>query len=112
MAHTTTDTPVLDLLATMTEASIQTSHLEADELMLVRLAALVAVDAPPASYLLNLGVRGRGRSHRRRRARRPRGRCPDRRHRPDRVGDGQDREGSRVCARWPRRRRRRRTAPR
>ncbi len=56
MTHTTTDTPVLDLLATMTEASIQTSHLEADELMLVRLAALVAVDAPPASYLLNLGV--------------------------------------------------------
>ncbi len=51
-----TDTPVLDLLASMTADSLEASSLDSDELMLVRLAALVAVDAPPASYLLNLGA--------------------------------------------------------
>ena len=56
MADETTDTPVLDLLATMTAESMEASSLDADELMLVRIAALVAVDAPPASYLLNLGA--------------------------------------------------------
>src|SRR5436190_697413 len=52
----TSDTPVLDLIATMTAASLEASTLDAREVMLVRLAALVAVNAPPASYLLNLGV--------------------------------------------------------
>jgi hypothetical protein len=47
-------TPVLDLLASMTADSIAVSGLDPDELMLVRIAALVAVDAPPASYLVNL----------------------------------------------------------
>ncbi len=56
MAETTGDTPVLDLLARMTVDSMETSSLDARSLMLVRLAALVAVDAPPASYLANLGV--------------------------------------------------------
>lgn len=42
----------------MTSASIETSTLDPDGLMLVRNAALVAVDAPPASYLLNLGAAG------------------------------------------------------
>jgi alkylhydroperoxidase/carboxymuconolactone decarboxylase family protein YurZ len=50
------DTPVLDLLASMTEDSIEASSLDAETLMLVRVAALVAVDAPAASYLLNLGA--------------------------------------------------------
>ena len=54
----TTDTPVLDLLADMTASSIAASTLDAQTLMLVRIAALVAVDAPPASYLLNLGAAG------------------------------------------------------
>jgi alkylhydroperoxidase/carboxymuconolactone decarboxylase family protein YurZ len=54
MANQGTDTPVLDLLTTMTEASIETSGLDPQTLMLVRFAALVAVDAPPASYLLNM----------------------------------------------------------
>ena len=54
MANQGTDTLVLDLLTTMTEASIETSGLHAQTLMLVRFAALVAVDAPPASYLLNM----------------------------------------------------------
>jgi alkylhydroperoxidase/carboxymuconolactone decarboxylase family protein YurZ len=50
------DTPVLDTLAAMTAASLENSDLEAREHMLVRIAALVAVDAPPASYLLNAGT--------------------------------------------------------
>jgi alkylhydroperoxidase/carboxymuconolactone decarboxylase family protein YurZ len=54
MATPATDTPVLDLITTMTKDSIEASSLDAKELMLVRIAALVAVDAPPASYLLNL----------------------------------------------------------
>ena len=56
MAEPTSDTPVLDLLARMTADSMETSSLDAQTLMLVRLAALVAVDAPPVSYLANLGV--------------------------------------------------------
>jgi hypothetical protein len=52
------DTPVLDLLTEMTTASIDRSNLDPRTLMLVRLAALVAVDAPPVSYLMNLGVGG------------------------------------------------------
>ena len=50
------DTPVLDLLGSMTEASVEASSLDARTLMLVRIAALVAVDAPPVSYLMNLGA--------------------------------------------------------
>ena len=50
------DTPVLDTLAAMTAASLENSDLEAREHMLVRIAALIAVDAPAASYLLNAGT--------------------------------------------------------
>jgi alkylhydroperoxidase/carboxymuconolactone decarboxylase family protein YurZ len=50
------DTPVLDTLADITTASIEHNTLDPRELMLARLAALVAVDAPPASYLLNAGT--------------------------------------------------------
>jgi hypothetical protein len=50
------DTPVLDLLTDMTTASIERSDLDPKTLMLVRLAALVAVDAPPVSYLTNLAI--------------------------------------------------------
>jgi len=56
MASEADETPVLDLLAVMTAGSLEASSLDAEELMLVRIAALVAVDAPPASYLLNLGA--------------------------------------------------------
>jgi 4-carboxymuconolactone decarboxylase len=52
----TTETPVLDLLTSMTADSLEATTLDAETLMLVRIAALVAVDAPPASYLLNLGA--------------------------------------------------------
>jgi len=50
------DQPVLDLLARMTADSVEVSSLDPQSLMLVRIAALISVDAPPASYLLNLGV--------------------------------------------------------
>lgn len=42
----------------MTADSIEAATLDAETLMLVRIAALVAVDAPPASYLMNLGAAG------------------------------------------------------
>jgi hypothetical protein len=50
------DSPLLDTLAMMTAASLETCDLEPRELMLVRIAALAAVDAPPASYLANAGT--------------------------------------------------------
>ena len=56
MADQTHDTPVLDLLAGMTADSVEASNLDAEALLQVRIAALVAVDAPVASYLMNLGV--------------------------------------------------------
>jgi len=56
MSGQSTDTPILDLLGAMTAASFDASRLDPEQLMLVRFAALVAVDAPPASYLLNLSV--------------------------------------------------------
>jgi 4-carboxymuconolactone decarboxylase len=53
-----TERPVLDLLATMTAASLEQSTLDAQSVMIARIAALVAVDAPPISYLVNLGAAG------------------------------------------------------
>ena len=51
------DTPVLDLLERMTELSLEaTAPLDARTVMLVRLAALIAVDAPPASYACNVAT--------------------------------------------------------
>jgi 4-carboxymuconolactone decarboxylase len=58
MADQATDSPILDLLTTMNRAGIEASTLDDQSLMLVRLAALVAVDAPPVSYLLNLQMAG------------------------------------------------------
>jgi alkylhydroperoxidase/carboxymuconolactone decarboxylase family protein YurZ len=55
MTASTSDTPVLDLLASMTAESVEASSLDPETLVLVRIAALVAVDAPPFSYLMNLG---------------------------------------------------------
>jgi 4-carboxymuconolactone decarboxylase len=56
MAEQTSETPILDLLGSMTSASLEATSLDGQALMLVRIAALVAVNAPPASYLLNLGA--------------------------------------------------------
>ncbi len=50
------DAPVLSTLAEMTAASLENCDLPAHELVIARLAALVAVDAPAASYLFNLGA--------------------------------------------------------
>jgi 4-carboxymuconolactone decarboxylase len=58
MADRTSETPVLDLLASMTADSLEASSLDPQTLILVRIAALVAVDAPPASYLMNLEAAG------------------------------------------------------
>jgi hypothetical protein len=56
MAKQSTETPVLDLIGTMTAESIAATDLDARTLMMVRFAALVGVDAPPASYLMNLAA--------------------------------------------------------
>lgn len=50
------ETPVVDALADITAVSLERSTLVPRELMLARIAALVSVDAPPASYLLNAGT--------------------------------------------------------
>ena len=58
------ETPLADLLAAMSLASMEVSSLDPERLMLVRIAALIAVDAPPASYLLEPRSRRRGRDRR------------------------------------------------
>lgn len=50
------DNPLLDTIVEMTSASVDRVDFSDEVLLLVRLAALVAVDAPPASYLVNLGA--------------------------------------------------------
>ena len=47
------DTPVVDTLTVMTAASLENCDLSPRELMIARIAALIAVDAPAASYALN-----------------------------------------------------------
>ena len=47
------ESPVLDTLADMTAASVDHNSLSPREYMLVRLAALIAMDAPPLSYFVN-----------------------------------------------------------
>ena len=51
-----TDGPVLDTLADMTIASVEHNTLTPREFMLARLAAMVAVDAPPISYFASASV--------------------------------------------------------
>ncbi|MFF1877289.1 carboxymuconolactone decarboxylase family protein [Leifsonia sp. NPDC058230] len=58
MTDSAADTPVLDLLARMTADSVEASSLDPATLVLVRVAALVAVGAPPVSYALNLQLGG------------------------------------------------------
>ena len=58
MATSNGETPVLDLLASMTADSLSASSLDDKTLMLVRIAALAAVGAAPVSYLLNLEAAG------------------------------------------------------
>ena len=49
------ESPVLDTIAAMTAESLSRTGLDPHELLVVRLAALAAVDARPASYLLHIG---------------------------------------------------------
>lgn len=48
-------TPVLDTLTDITAASVGHSDQDPREMMIARISALVAVDAPPSSYLANAG---------------------------------------------------------
>ncbi len=54
----TEDRPLLATVLEMTEASVSHTSLSDRELMMVRLAAMAAVGAPPASYLLNIAAVG------------------------------------------------------
>jgi len=55
MTNGSSDTPVLDALAAMTAESVARCGLDDNSLLTARIAALVAVDAPPASYLAHIG---------------------------------------------------------
>ena len=48
-----TDNPVLDTLTDMTAASVDHNSLSPREFMISRLAAMVAMDAPPISYFVS-----------------------------------------------------------
>ncbi len=49
-------TPVLDTLAAMTAESLARCDLDDNSLLAARIAALVAVGAPAASYLMHVGA--------------------------------------------------------
>jgi alkylhydroperoxidase/carboxymuconolactone decarboxylase family protein YurZ len=51
----TGEAPVLEALAEINAVSLNRSELDPATLLMVRIAALAAVDAPAASYLLHLG---------------------------------------------------------
>ena len=48
--------PLLDTVLEMTADSVKRADLDDRDLMMVRLTALAAVNAPPGSYLLNLAA--------------------------------------------------------
>jgi alkylhydroperoxidase/carboxymuconolactone decarboxylase family protein YurZ len=48
--------PLLDTIVEMTAASVERTDLDGRELLMVRLAALAAVDAPVSSYLLSIAA--------------------------------------------------------
>jgi alkylhydroperoxidase/carboxymuconolactone decarboxylase family protein YurZ len=48
--------PVLEALAAMTAESVARCELDANSLIAARIAALAAVDAPAASYLMHVGT--------------------------------------------------------
>jgi alkylhydroperoxidase/carboxymuconolactone decarboxylase family protein YurZ len=50
------DAPVLETLAQMTVHTLERSGLDPETYSLVRIAALVAMDAAPMSYLMNIGA--------------------------------------------------------
>jgi alkylhydroperoxidase/carboxymuconolactone decarboxylase family protein YurZ len=48
--------PVLDTVLDMNAVSLERTDLDPQSLILIRLGALIAVDAPVSSYLLHLGA--------------------------------------------------------
>ena len=55
MTDAPSETPVLDTLAAMTAESLARCSLDPNSLLAARIAALAAVDAPAASYLMHIG---------------------------------------------------------
>jgi alkylhydroperoxidase/carboxymuconolactone decarboxylase family protein YurZ len=55
MTDASSETPVLDTITAMTAESMARCGLDANSLLAARLAALAAVDAPAASYLMHVG---------------------------------------------------------
>ncbi|UGQ11721.1 carboxymuconolactone decarboxylase family protein [Yinghuangia sp. ASG 101] len=53
---TAPETPVMDTLLAMTADSVERCNLSPEGLILTRIAALVAMDAPPVSYLAHLKI--------------------------------------------------------
>jgi alkylhydroperoxidase/carboxymuconolactone decarboxylase family protein YurZ len=56
LSTSSSETPVLDTLAAMTAESIARCQLDANSLLVARIAALAAVDAPTGSYLMHVGA--------------------------------------------------------
>jgi alkylhydroperoxidase/carboxymuconolactone decarboxylase family protein YurZ len=52
--------PVLEALARQSEGALQNTGIDPQTALLVRMAALVAMDAAAASYLIHLGIADRG----------------------------------------------------
>ena len=55
MTGASSETPILDTLVAMTAESIARCTLDPNSLLAARIAALAAVDAPAASYLMHVG---------------------------------------------------------
>ncbi len=55
MSDASSETPVLDTLIAMTAESVARCTLDPNSLLAARIAALAAVDAPAASYLMHVG---------------------------------------------------------
>ena len=55
MTDASSETPVLDTLVAMTAESVARCTLDPNSLLVARIAALAAVDAPAASYLMHVG---------------------------------------------------------
>ena len=52
---TESENPVLETIGAITDAALGRSDLPADALLMIRIAALAAVDARPISYLAHVG---------------------------------------------------------
>jgi alkylhydroperoxidase/carboxymuconolactone decarboxylase family protein YurZ len=51
----TGEAPVLEALVDINAAAVERTDLDASSLLMVRIAALVAVDAPATSYVMHIG---------------------------------------------------------